>query len=100
MGIKVGVPAPLRQYCDKQREIELEGQKVKDILASMSSNYSLLYDKICDENGSVRQYVNLYINGVDIKKKDNLETQVSANDAISIIPAVAGGHCHGFHYIQ
>lgn len=91
MGVKVSVPAPLRQYCDKKKEIELEGSTVKDVLASMQSNYSLLYEKVCEEDGSVRQYVNLFINGKDIRKQNNLDTELSANDSLTIIPAVAGG---------
>ena len=93
MAVKVSVPAPLRQYCDKQKVIELEGTNVKDVLSAMDSSYNLLYSKICDENGEVRQYVNLYINGVDIKKKEKLETVLNPGDSLTIIPAVAGGSC-------
>ncbi len=92
MSIKVSVPAPLRQYCDKQKEIELEGSNVKEVLDSMSNKYNLLYSKVCDENGNVRHYVNLYINGVDIKKKESLQSSVNQGDSITIIPAVAGGN--------
>lgn len=91
MGIKVAVPAPLRQYCDKQKVVELEGERVKDVLTAMSSKYSLLHSKICEENGNVRNYVNLYINGVDIKKKEGIDTLLTENESLTIIPAVAGG---------
>ena len=92
MPIKVSIPAPLRQYCDKKKQLELDGDSVKSVLSSMSSEYSLLYSKICEEDGSVRSYVNLYINGVDIKKMDGMDTALKETDAITIIPAVAGGN--------
>ncbi|MDH4128985.1 MAG: MoaD family protein [Spirochaetota bacterium] len=92
MGVKVSIPAPLRQYCNKQKLIELDGSNIKDVLKSMLDNYSMLYSKICEENGDLRHYVNLYVNGVDIKKMENLETNVKDNDSVTIIPAVAGGY--------
>ncbi len=91
MSKKVGVPAPLRQYCGSKKEIELEGSKVKDILSSMSERYSTLHSKVCEDNGSVRKFVNLYVNGVDIKKLNNLDTELKESDKLTIIPAVAGG---------
>ena len=91
MGVKVSIPAPLRQYCNKQKVIDLDGSNIKTLLKSMSANFAMLYSKICEDNGDVRHYVNLYVNGVDIKKMDNLETTVKENDSVTIIPAVAGG---------
>jgi len=91
MGVKVSVAAPLRQYCDKQKEVELDGDSVKTVLSAMSSKYPSLYSKICEEDGSLRKYVNLFVNGTDIKKQSNLDTPLKDSDKVTMIPAVAGG---------
>lgn len=92
MAVKVIIPAPLRQYSNKQKEIGLNGEKIQDLLNSMKQEYEILYSRICDEGGNLRQYVNLYLNGVDIKKLNHIQTPLQENDTLTIIPAVAGGN--------
>jgi len=91
MAIKVGVAAPLRQYCNRQRELQLDGATVKEVLSAMSSQYPLLYEKLCEEDGTLRKYVNLFVNGADIKRKEGLDTALADGNSLNIIPAVAGG---------
>lgn len=91
MSAKVRIPAPLRKLTQDQAVVEIEGQTIQEILSSLDKNYPGLKDRICDESGQIRRFVNIFVNGEDIRFKEGPNTKVAEGAEVSIIPAIAGG---------
>ncbi|MEM7391667.1 MAG: ubiquitin-like small modifier protein 1 [Verrucomicrobiota bacterium] len=91
MSIKVRVPTPLRNLTNDQEEIEIDGESIKSILDNLESKHPGLKARICDEQGELRRFVNLYLNDEDIRFKDGLDSEIKDGDVLSIVPAIAGG---------
>ena len=91
MSVKVRIPTPLRKLTKDQDEVTAEGTTVAEVIEDLEKNYPGIKERICEPDGSLRRFVNLYLNDEDIRFKDNLETAVKDNDELSIIPAIAGG---------
>ena len=91
MSVRVRVPTPLRKYTQGADEVNAQGGTVKALVEDMEKNYPGIKERICDENGKVRRFVNVYVNGDDIRFLQNLETALKEGDSISIVPAIAGG---------
>ncbi len=91
MSAKVRIPAPLRKLTQDKAVVEVDGATVQDLLNSLEKNYPGLKDRICDESGQIRRFVNVFVNGEDIRFKDGPKTAVSEGAEVSIIPAIAGG---------
>ncbi|HEY7168160.1 MAG TPA: ubiquitin-like small modifier protein 1 [Candidatus Binatia bacterium] len=91
MSVKVRVPTPLRKYTQGADEVSAQGTSVKAIVEDLEKNYPGIKERLCDESGKVRRFVNVYVNGDDIRFLQNLETNLKEGDAISIVPAIAGG---------
>lgn len=91
MSIKVRIPTPLRKVTNGQDEVEANGANVKAILEDLEANFPGLKERICEEDGTLRKFVNLYLNDEDIRFGDNLDSTVKDGDELSIVPAIAGG---------
>jgi sulfur-carrier protein len=91
MAVKVRVPSPLMKLTDNKSEVMAEGATVNDILNNLESQFAGIKDRICDENGAPRRFINIYLNEEDIRFLDGEGTVVKDGDEISIIPAIAGG---------
>jgi molybdopterin synthase sulfur carrier subunit len=91
MSVKVRIPAPLRKLTNDQAVVEVEGQNIQDLLGALEKKHPGLKERICDESGQIRRFVNIFVNGEDIRFKDGAKTTVSAGAEVSIIPAIAGG---------
>ncbi len=91
MPVKVRIPTPLRTITGGSEEVFAEGKSIKEIIDNLENNYNGIKERICDEKGEIRRFINFYLNDEDIRFKDNQETQVSDGDQISIVPAIAGG---------
>ncbi len=91
MPAKVRIPAPLRKLTQDQAVVEIEGKTIQELLNGLEKNYPGLKERICDESGQIRRFVNVFINGEDIRFKDGPKTAVSDGAEVSIIPAIAGG---------
>ena len=91
MPVKVRVPTPLRKYTQGADEVSAQGASVKAIVEDLEKNYPGIKERLCDESGKIRRFVNDYVNGDDIRFLQNLETNLKEGDAISIVPAIAGG---------
>lgn len=91
MSVRVRVPTPLRKFTQGSDEVDAQGNNVRSIVEDLEKNYPGIRDRICDENGKVRRFVNVYVNGDDIRFLQNLETKLKEGDHISIVPAIAGG---------
>jgi len=91
MTIKVRIPTPLMKLTDNQSEVSAEGKTISDIINNLENQFNGIKDRICEENGSPRRFINIYINEEDIRFLEGEMTAVKEGDEISIIPAIAGG---------
>ena len=91
MAIKVLIPTPLQKLTNNQAEVECEGSNITELLNSLESSCPGIKNRLCDDSGSLRRFVNFYVNDEDIRFLDNTNTGLSDGDVVSIIPAIAGG---------
>ena len=91
MAVTVRVPMALRKLTGGAGEVEAEGANVKDLIENLESSYSGLKNALCEGDGKVRGYVNIYINDEDFRSMDGIETPLKEGDDVAIIPAIAGG---------
>ena len=91
MPVKVRIPTPLMKLTNNQAEISAEGATIADILNNLESQYAGIKERICEENGTPRRFINIYLNEEDIRFLDGEKTKIKDGDEISIIPAIAGG---------
>jgi len=91
MTVRVRVPTPLRKFTNGADEVAGQGSSVRALVDDLEKNFPGIKDRICDETGKVRRFVNVYVNGDDIRFLQNLETALKEGDNISIVPAIAGG---------
>ncbi len=91
MAVKVRIPTPLRKITGGNDEVTAEGKNIAEIIDDLEKNYPGLKERICEADGQLRRFVNLYLNDEDIRFMNNMETEVSESDELSIIPAIAGG---------
>jgi adenylyltransferase/sulfurtransferase len=89
--MKVHIPTPLRQYAGKNASIEVHGATVADALGQLTAQYPELRRHLFTEDGKLRAFVNLYLNDEDIRYLDQEATPVKPEDALSIVPSIAGG---------
>ncbi len=89
MAVKVWIPTPFRGAADGRSEIEVEGGTVEEVLVNLERDYPDLGRRV--REGSARQYVNIFVNGQDIRFLDGTGTPVRDGDEVSLIPAMAGG---------
>jgi sulfur-carrier protein len=91
MAVRVIVPAQLRQYTGDQSTIEVDGGTVDEVLASLDKQLPGIRDRICEPDGRLRRFVNVFVNGEDVRALDGIETETNDGDEVGIVPAVAGG---------
>lgn len=93
MSVSVKLPTQLRAIAGGSSEVvlDLPGGSVGAVLDALFAEHSELRDRLADENGDLRRFVNVYVGGDDIRFQDGLETPVADGGEIQIIPAVAGG---------
>lgn len=91
MAVKVRIPTPLMKLTNNESEVSAEGATIADILNNLESQYEGIKERICDETGAPRRFINIYLNEEDIRFLDGEKTVVKEGDEISIIPAIAGG---------
>jgi molybdopterin synthase sulfur carrier subunit len=91
MAVKVRIPTPLRGLTNDLDVVAAEGGTLSDIINGLEASYPGMKDRICDEQGEIRRFVNIYVNGEDVRFLDGLTTALNGGDEVSIVPAVAGG---------
>ncbi|MHC1765679.1 MAG: ubiquitin-like small modifier protein 1 [Verrucomicrobiia bacterium] len=91
MPAKVRIPTPLRKLTNNEEVVEVDGGTIGAIITELQSRYPGIKERLLDENGAVRRFVNVYVNEEDIRFLQNQQTPVKSGDEISIIPAIAGG---------
>jgi molybdopterin synthase sulfur carrier subunit len=91
MSITVKIPTQLRDLAGGATQVQVEGSTVAEALESMFAVHGELRDRLYQENGDLRRFINVYIGGEDIRFLDGLQTAVPAGGELTILPAVAGG---------
>ena len=91
MAVQVRIPTPLRKFTDGQEAVPADGASIAEVIEDLEAKHPGFKDRICEADGSVRRFVNLYVNGDDIRFLDNLGSAVKDGDEVSIVPAIAGG---------
>jgi len=87
----VRIPTPLRNLSGGKDILNTKAGDLKSCIAELESMHPGLKERLCDESGELRRFVNIYVNGEDVRFLDGLATPLKENDEISIVPAVAGG---------
>ena len=91
MSIVVRIPTPLRKMTNGQAKVEVDSAVLGDLVEKLDSEFPGFKDRLVDEEGELRYFVNIYLNGEDVRFMDGLKTATADGDEISIVPAVAGG---------
>lgn len=91
MSIKVRIPTPLQKFTNNQVEVFANGKNVKELIENLDKDFPGIRERICDEAGKVRKFINIYVNEEDIRFLQRDETPIKDGDEVSIIPAIAGG---------
>lgn len=90
--VTVRIPTALRSFVGGTDEIALEADTVGRVIAVLADRHRGLIERVCDAEGRVRPFVNLFVDGKNIKTTGGLDTPLAAGAVVSIVPAVAGGH--------
>lgn len=91
MSVKIRIPTPLQKLTNNQSEVEVSGSNVKAVLAALEEKHPGLRERIYDEKGTLRRFINFYVNDEDIRFLKSEETPLKDGDELSIVPAIAGG---------
>ena len=91
MSVKVRIPTPLRKLTKDRSEVDAAGSTIREIVDDLEKQFPGFKERMCDDSGDLRRFVNVYVGGEDIRFLDGLDTPVPDGSEVSIIPAVAGG---------
>ncbi len=89
--INVLIPAPLRRYTGGESKVTGGGATVAELLDGLESSYPGLRDRILEDDGDIRRFVNVFVNGQNVRKLQGAATAISDGDEVGIVPAMAGG---------
>ena len=89
----VRIPVPLRRFTGGAEEVSASGATVAEIINDLDRSHTGVKARLCEDDGKVRRFVNIYVNDEDIRFMQSLDTPVSDGDELSIVPAIAGGSC-------
>ena len=91
MSVKVRVPTTLRTLTGGVSEVEVEGETVGEVLAALEAVHPGFKDRLLDDDGGLRRFVNVFVADDDVRFLEGLDTKVPDGETVAIIPAVAGG---------
>ena len=89
--MSVNIPVALRQYTQNQADLQVDASTVQEVLQKLDALFPGLKAFILDESSGLRRYVNVFVNGKDIRSGEGMTTKLKDGDRVHIIPAVAGG---------
>lgn len=87
----VRIPTPLRKLTDGAATVDVAGDDLRTIVRGLNEAHPGLGERILDDNGELRRFVNVFVRDEDVRFQDGLDTKVGEGDTVSIVPAVAGG---------
>ncbi len=91
MTVRVRIPTPLRAATDGVAELSLNAATVLGLIEDLETRYPGIRGRLRDDSGEMRRFINLYVNGEDVRFREGLQTGLKEGDELSIVPAVAGG---------
>lgn len=91
MPIKVRIPTPLQKLTANKKEVEIEASNIKELIEDLEKKFPGIKEKLCNEKGNLRKFINIYVNEEDIRFLQLENTPLKDGDEVSIIPAIAGG---------
>ncbi len=91
MPVNVRIPTPLRKLTNNEEVVEVQPGTIGSAITELQTKFPGIQERLVDESGEVRRFVNVYVNEEDIRFLKNRETPLNDGDEISIIPAIAGG---------
>jgi len=91
MALKIAIPTPLRRVTGDADTVEVHAGTVGEIIDALENQYPGFRARLCEQNGELRRFINIYVNGEDVRFLDNLATPVADGADVSIVPAIAGG---------
>lgn len=91
MPATVRIPTPLRKLTDGEAEIEVSSGSVRDVIDELEAAHPGIGERLLDDDGDLRRFVNVFVRDEDIRFQDGLDTEVADGETVSIVPAVAGG---------
>ena len=89
--VRVRIPTPLRPMTGGKGEVETQASDIQSMLDSLNGQFPGLKDRVCDDKGEIRRFVNIYLNEEDIRFMQGKDTPLKDGDEVSIVPAIAGG---------
>ena len=89
--VKVRIPAPLQKLTHNKQEIESKASNIKELILDLEKQFPGIKERLLDETGKIRRFINFYVNDEDIRFLKQDETALSDGALVSIIPAIAGG---------
>jgi molybdopterin synthase sulfur carrier subunit len=87
----VRIPTPLRQLTKGNAEVKAPGDTVDDVIADLERQFPGLKERLFEDNGELRRFINVYVNEEDIRFLQGMKTALKQSDVVSIVPAIAGG---------
>jgi len=87
----IRIPSPLQSYVEGNREVVIKGETVAEIVGNLTLRYPRLALHLFSEDGSLRPYIHIYLNETNVRDLEGLETTISENDRLMIVPSIAGG---------
>ncbi len=87
----VRIPTPLRRLTQDKDEVDISAKNIGELINQLENKFPGIKERLCDEDGQVRRFINLYVNNEDIRFLDGANTLLKEDDVVSIIPAIAGG---------
>ncbi len=91
MAIKVRIPTPLQKLTSNQGEVTSSGASLKEALADLEKQFPGMKERLYDDKGGLRRFINFYVNNEDVRFLSGEATPLKDGDEISIVPAIAGG---------
>ena len=91
MSVTILIPTALRSFVARKSEVEVEGSTVGEALANLAGQYPDLKHQIYEDDVKLRGFVNVFVDGTNIKKLDGLETKLAQSATVMLVPAIAGG---------
>src|SRR5260221_6515546 len=89
--ITIHVPGPLRTYCAGAAQLSISAHTVRAALEDLEQSQSALYRNVCDETGTLRRHLNVFVNSDNVRDLDGVDTTLRPGDVVTILPAVSGG---------